>query len=268
MNALPTAASKIQWRYSLAALLGWLFIAAAYFSLLGALLVVAKSSHPQIAPSTVVPATLCWLVLGAYYVRRHHYGALVVHAALFAIVLAIQLLTYIVAAESPQVRTTFYVGAVGAVVALPVSLASDLWRLLVDPASPKSNLVANVLAAVPLTALLGSVLSSLRLAAFGRITFFDLPGMVFGAILGVWLGCYMATSSCPPVAQMRVFGLSVRALAAGGLLGGVFGPLLNWYLASWVLGYWLLPASLSPLFGIVTAVAAGVISWRPRSASE
>jgi hypothetical protein len=67
---------------------------------------------------------------------------------------------------------------------------------------------------------------------------------------------------------MRVFGFSVRALAAGGLLGGVFGPLLNWYLASWVLGYWLLPASLSPLFGIVTAVAAGVIGWRPHSASE
>jgi hypothetical protein len=135
-----------------------------------------------------------------------------------------------------------------------------------DSASAKTQFFTHVLAGVVVTAIACSLLRAIYFALFGPTSFIHFPAITFGAILGAWLGFYMAATSAPSIARRRLHGFSVRALAVGGLLGGLFGPLLNWFLAESVLGYNLMPGRFTPLFGLASAFGFGLVSWkRPSS---
>jgi hypothetical protein len=227
-------------------------LAAAYFGVLAAFPFVPASFGDGVMPpvGVVTTASVCWLFLLAYYLRQRLYSVAIIHTAPLIILLVTLLL----------VRDVLYprgvalaLGATisGAAVSLPLHLAKAVSYALQAQASARTRLFVNLVGGMILTTVVVGLLPSIAMRAI------FVAGIVFGVVLGFWLGLYQATATAPALAQARVLGFSVRALAVGGFLAGLLGPLVQWIINNYGFGYIPLPMRYTPLYGVPMALMVG-----------
>ncbi|MBW3598109.1 MAG: hypothetical protein KY475_12625 [Planctomycetes bacterium] len=248
----PGDAVEPPWRFSLADAFWWMVLAAAYFAVLAAFPVVFRSFEYDRQPPwpTAVTTSGCWLLLLGYYLRRPRFSVITVHTAPLILVIVV----FMIAQDAAYARgaaMALAAAACGVAFSMPFHLAKEISQATLSQASPATRLWVNLGGAIVLTVLLISLIPSIALQAI------FVPGVVFGALLGFWLGLYQAAATTPAIARARVLGLSVRGLAIGGFLGGLFGPLAHWIINTYGFGYVPLPMRFTPLYGAPIALLYG-----------
>ena len=84
----------------------------------------------------------------------------------------------------------------------------------------------------------------------------DIPAIVFGVLLGIWLGPYQVVTRTPSLRTRRINGISVMSVVRAGFVGAVGGAIGYEVFSNYVYGAYLFPARYSPACGIVCAMVA------------
>ena len=94
------------------------------------------------------------------------------------------------------------------------------------------------------------------------------PAIVFGSLVGIWIGPYQAFAEMPKLRRLRVQGVWIRPIVVCGLLGAVLGPPIYEWLSNYVIGSYYFPSRYSPAIGICAAFLAGIVLLFMRKSSE
>ncbi len=228
--------------------MAWLVYCAAYLSILGSAVELFGAQTPSTSRACLVAG--CWLLLLWYFVRRRHWGALIVH--LVPVVPLPVVLALPAIGEQHLMRVVASTMWFASLLSFPISLVKLAEQAFRYDAPPLTYLAYNVVSTTTLFCLLFTIVPSLNRGTL------HWPSATFGVLIGLWGGLYLAVRNSPQLGRARIAGISARPAVAAGFWIGLAGSLIFWLLNQFVFTFPLLPVAFAPLImGILGALAVG-----------
>ena len=234
---------KAQGQFGLADLFGWLFFCGAFFAVVAAYpLVVELIQGQPIQPWRLIAPGVCWVVMLGYFVPQGQKAAVKMHVIPPALIVAAAAM---VGLRPPALLIVTVSSCwASAICSFVVFLLKSLERGLPQTESPRAYLASNVIGSMLLMGLIGAKPP------------LNWEGVIFGVLMGFWLGLWKAVSSSDELREGTLAGLPARPVAAAGALAA-FAPVV--VVLSAGMRWRLLP--VSPLiFGLSAALVAGLIA--------
>jgi hypothetical protein len=179
---------------------------AAYLSILGS---AVEIFGPQaLSASRCCLVAGCWLLLLWYFVRRRHWGALIIHLVLVVPLPVVLALPGV--GEQHLMRTVAATMWLASLLSFPISLVKLAEQAFRYDAPPMIYLAYNVVSTTTLFCLLFTILPSLNRGAL------HWPSATFGALIGLWGGLYLAVRNSPKLRRARIAGISAHVAVAAG----------------------------------------------------
>lgn len=240
--------SRSHSKVSLGNLFAWLLYCGAYLSILRSAVDISGPETPSVSLCCIV--AVCWLLLLSYFVRRRHWGALIIH-----LVLVVPLPVLLILPDIGEQRSMRMVTATmwfASLLSFPISLVKLAEQAFRHDAPPLIYLAYNVVSTTTLLCVVCTILPSLN----GRALHW--PSATFGALIGLWAGLCLAVRNSPELRRARFAGISAHPFVAAGFWIGLAGSAMLWLLNHFVFTFPLLPVAFAPLImGTLGALAVG-----------
>lgn len=243
---MPSAAPPT--KLTLRNLLEWLLYCGAYFSVVGNYALIFLPQPPT--PAVFTSLGVSWLLLLVCYIRARVPSAMLVHVAPVVTIMGV---TSLLADFEFWMWLSAATIWFAAILSFPVSLMRSVEYGVMRHAPRTTYVIVCAVGGMALVGVLWSFFPSLLRGTLHA------PSLVYGCLLGVWVGLYHSLEQTPDLRSCRIRGLSARGMVGAGLLGTLMGSAVLWLLSSTI----SLPIRYAPFYlGVPAAACVGLFTRR------